>query len=54
MKLDEKRRTSECDGRYGSERYLGVALVPGFRVFIKLRVSKYSKNFTIYPCKTAL
>jgi len=25
-----------------------------FGDFGKLRVSKYSKNFTIYPCKTAL
>jgi len=30
-----------------------LLLIPRFREFGKLRVSKCSKNFTFYPCKTA-
>jgi len=38
----------------GLERNWMLLWVPRFRDFAKLRVSKYSKNFALYPCKTAL
>eukprot|EP00391_Amoebophrya_sp_Ameob2_P011975 CAMPEP_0178986944 /NCGR_PEP_ID=MMETSP0795-20121207/2984_1 /TAXON_ID=88552 /ORGANISM="Amoebophrya sp., Strain Ameob2" /LENGTH=597 /DNA_ID=CAMNT_0020678059 /DNA_START=60 /DNA_END=1853 /DNA_ORIENTATION=- len=34
LKLDEKRRTSECDGRHGSERYFRCP--PGYGVFLSI------------------
>ncbi|CAD7966890.1 unnamed protein product [Amoebophrya sp. A25] len=34
LKLDEKRRTAECDGRHGSERYFRCP--PGYGVFLSI------------------
>ncbi|CAD7958049.1 unnamed protein product [Amoebophrya sp. A120] len=44
LKLDEKRRTSECDGRHGSERYFRCP--PGYGVFLSIDEVEVSQKGT--------